>query len=158
MSFFDYPDGTAGSPEDQLAFLTGATEAEWAALRAQCQQLSAAAGQTVIPEGAEDRALYIVVDGSLEVTAPLGRRGGERRLAVIEAGTVIGEVSFFDGRPRSASVRATTDATLLRLGYDGFEALAAKEPALGRRILLDIGRVLATRLRRIEKRDRAVHA
>ena len=155
MSFFDYPEGHDSSAAGQLAFLTGATEREWAALRAQCQLITVSAGQVVIPEGADDRALYILVAGSLEVTAPRGRRGGERQLAVIEAGTVIGEVSFFDGQPRSASVRAMSDGTLLRLGYDSFEVLAAKEPALGRRILLDIGRVLATRLRRVESREAA---
>ena len=35
---------------------------------------------------------------------------------------------------------------MLRLSYDGFEALAARNPALGRDILLDLGRILSARL------------
>ena len=36
---------------------------------------------------------------------------------------------------------------MLRLSYEGFEALAARNPALGREILLDVGRILSARLR-----------
>lgn len=150
MSFFAYPDAEQQDGAEQPPFLARATEAEWAALRGHCEHLTISAGQLVIPQGADDRALYIVVSGTLEVTAPRRLRGGERRLTLIEPGTVIGELGFFDGLPRSANVRATSEAVLLRLGYESFEALAAKEPALGRRILLDMGRVLATRLRRVE--------
>jgi CRP-like cAMP-binding protein len=68
-------------------------------------------------------------------------------LAAIEPGTVIGEVAFFDGRPRSAGVRAVTECELFRLSFEAFEVLAAREPALGRAVLLDLGRILAARLR-----------
>ncbi|MCA1671302.1 MAG: cyclic nucleotide-binding domain-containing protein [Actinobacteria bacterium] len=62
-------------------------------------------------------------------------------------GSVFGELSFFDGRPRSALVRAVTDGQLLRLSFDAFEVLSAKEPVLARSVLLDLGRILAARLR-----------
>ena len=35
---------------------------------------------------------------------------------------------------------------MLRLSFEGFEALAARNPALGRDILLDLGRILSARL------------
>ncbi len=59
-------------------------------------------------------------------------------------------MAFIDGGPRSARVRALTDAQLLRLSFEAFEVLAAKDGALGRSILLDLARVLAYRLRRTE--------
>lgn len=149
MAFFDYPDAGPGAGDGDAPFLAGASEEDWAALRAHAEVLHLPAGHLVIPQGAIDRALYIVVDGRLEVTAR-GRRGSERLLRVIAPGTVIGEVAFFDERPRSAAVRASEDVTLLRLSYESFEVLSSKEPALGRRLLLDIGRVLATRLRAVE--------
>ncbi len=40
-----------------------------------------------------------------------------------------------------------SEGEMLRLSFDGFEALAARDPALGRDILLDLGRILAARLR-----------
>lgn len=151
MTFFDYPDGSAGSAAEQPAFLVDASDDDWAAIRAHAEVRHFTPGQVVMAADDVERALYIVVEGTLEAAIAEGRRGRSRRVAAIEAGTVMGEVGFFDGRPRSATVRAVTDVRALRLDYDAFEALAAKEPALGRRILLDIGRVLALRLRDVER-------
>lgn len=152
MSFFDYPDGSAEAGPEQAAFLADASDDDWAIIRSHAELRHYTPGQVVLPAGDADRALHIVVEGTLEASIVEGRRGRlrHRRIAAIEPGTVVGEVSFFDGLPRSAEVRATTDVHALRLSYESFEALAAKEPALGRRILLDIGRVLALRLRDVE--------
>ena len=45
------------------------------------------------------------------------------------------------------SVEAMSDGAVMRLSYDAFEALSARNPALARHILLDLGRSLAARLR-----------
>jgi hypothetical protein len=42
---------------------------------------------------------------------------------------------------------AATAGELRRLSLDGFEALSARHPELGRAILFDLGRIVATRLR-----------
>jgi CRP-like cAMP-binding protein len=91
-------------------------------------------------------ALYIVASGSLEVLGT-DRRGRERRVAVIDQGSVFGEQSFFDRLPRSATVRALTDGELRSLTPEAFEVLAAREPDLARMVLLDLGRILSLRLR-----------
>jgi len=62
-------------------------------------------------------------------------------------GTVFGEMAFFDREPRSATVQATTSGTALRLTREAFERLAAWRPVLARRMLLELGRVVALRLR-----------
>ncbi len=41
---------------------------------------------------------------------------------------------------------ATTEAEVLRLGYEQFLALSARRPELGRAVLVDLGRILAARL------------
>jgi len=56
-------------------------------------------------------------------------------------------MAFLDGRPRAATIRALTDGDLLRLSFESFEILSARHPELGRAILLDLGRILAARLR-----------
>lgn len=150
MSFFDYPDGSAEATPEHVAFLADASDADWAAIRAHGEVLHLRPRQVVIGDGDSDRSLYVIIEGALEATVPHGRRGRERRVATMEAGSVIGEVAFFDGQPRSAAVRAVDDAKVLRLTYEAFEILAAKEPALGKAILLDLGHVLATRLRAVE--------
>lgn len=154
MSFFDYPDGSSSDAPASFTFLADASDDEWATIRAHAELVHLRPGEVLIGEGDADRALYIVVAGTLEATVAEGRRGRERRISTMEAGAVLGEVGFFDGAPRSAAVRAVADARLLRLGLDAFQFLAAKEPALGQSILFDLGRVLATRLRAVEALSR----
>lgn len=147
MTFFNYPGSPAAGEADDLTFLKDQSDENWAKLLAQTEMCRFRAGEMVIREGDADRTLYIVADGTLELLLPQASRGRPRRLAEIEPGTVIGEVAFFDGRPRSAGIRAVTDCELFRLSFESYQVLAAREPALGRAVLLDLGRILASRLR-----------
>jgi CRP-like cAMP-binding protein len=98
-------------------------------------------------EGDRDDSLSIVQSGQVEVLSPPGRFGKVRRIALMGSGAVMGEQSFLDGQPRSAAVQALTDVELCRLGHQKFTILAAKEPQLALRILMDLGRILSLRLR-----------
>jgi CRP/FNR family transcriptional regulator, cyclic AMP receptor protein len=102
-----------------------------------------AAGLAVIQAGEEDRALYLLTEGTVGVRLPRG----ESAFKAIEAPAVVGEVAFFDGRPRSATLVAVTDVECARLDPDGFDRLSAAQPELARAMLLDLARILALRLR-----------
>ena len=71
-------------------------------------------------------------------------------MITVGAGSVLGEMSFFDSGQRSAFVRATTPVELAELRLDDFDALAEEDPRLGLQILFDLGRILAQRLRRAQ--------
>ena len=152
VSFFDYPQGEheAEATGDQQYFLGQASDDDWAAVLQHTQRRRVRAGETAIEPGAVDRAIYIVTSGTLEAIVTEGRRARPRRVSTFETGTVVGELSFLDGRPRSALVRAVTDAELARLSLESFERLAASRPVLGRAILFDLGRILAGRLRALQ--------
>jgi len=51
---------------------------------------------------------------------------------------------------RSALVRAVTPAVLAEMSRPEFDALAAASPDLARRLLFDLGRILAQRLRAVQ--------
>jgi CRP-like cAMP-binding protein len=146
LSFFDYPTETPVTLSDPDYFLPDASDEEWARLLEHTRPRWFEAGDAVISAGARDRSLYLVLDGSLEVLVERGRRG-HQRVASLGAGSVIGELAFFDGGARSALVRAVTAAELAELSPAGFEELAAADPALARRLLFELGRILAKRLR-----------
>lgn len=151
MTFFDYPgDTSSADTAEDYSFLGDASDEDWDAIRAHAEVRHHRPGETVISEGDVDRALYVVVDGELEAVVTEGRKGRSRRVTTMQPGMVIGEIGFFDGRPRTAAVRAVTDVKLLRLSKDAFDVLAAKEPHLGREILFDLGRTLAARIRDVE--------
>jgi CRP-like cAMP-binding protein len=146
QSFFDYPGETAADEARQLVFLADLSPEGWGKLLARTGAQRFRAGDVLVRAGDAQPALYIVASGSLEVLGT-DRRGRERRVAVIDQGSVFGEQSFFDRLPRSATVRALTDGELRSLTPEAFEVLAAREPDLARMVLLDLGRILSLRLR-----------
>lgn len=150
MSFFRYPSGATDSAEPLLAFLDGASEADWQAIAAHAELQRFVTGDTLLAAGSRDDAFCILVEGTVEVFVR-HRPFPDRVLDRLSAGTVFGEISFFDGGVRSASIRALSAGSLLRVTRRNFDVLAAWEPRLGARILTDLGRILATRLRRMTR-------
>jgi signal transduction histidine kinase len=70
-------------------------------------------GELLIREGEPGDAMYLILSGELEVTKQSGTT--EVQLAKVGPGTLQGEMSAIEGRPRSASVRALGDVELLRI-------------------------------------------
>jgi CRP/FNR family transcriptional regulator, cyclic AMP receptor protein len=142
-SFFTYPTLVADQPTPEAGLLAARSEDDWSLLLAYSNTRRLRPGDWLIREGEHDRALYVLSDGRLEAIVP-GR--GAR---VIEAPATVGELAFLDGRPRTAGLRALTHGEAQRLSYEAFEALSAREPRLARDLLLDLGRIVATRLRAV---------
>ena len=126
----------ASEESGELLFMPDATAADWAKVFSHAERLCITAGLAVLQAGERDRALYLLVDGWLR--APSG---------VVHPITTLGEGAFLDGAPRAVSVEAMSDGEVMRLSYEAFESLAARNPALARHILLDLGRILSARLR-----------
>jgi CRP/FNR family transcriptional regulator, cyclic AMP receptor protein len=145
MGLFDYPIGTDQTPgaAEYFVFLEHLPEQSWKKLLNHAETISFHKGQIIVRSGAMDAALYIITEGSVEVVVD----GDGPALTIIPAGSVFGEISFFDGRPRSATIRAQSDGRAVRLTRDGFDQLSGWDPVLGRHILIDLGKILALRLR-----------
>ncbi len=67
----------------------------------------------LIRQGVEIDALFILLEGHLSVW--LASRGAEREIARLNAGEIVGEMSFVDARPPSATVKAMEDSTVYAL-------------------------------------------
>ncbi len=106
------------------------------------------AGEALIRRGAQDRTLFLVLNGELEVMAHAGDGMSLGRLARIGPGSVVGEQSFFDGEPRSAGAWAVRDCELAAITFVQFAAFAETNAGPARDFLFALGRILATRLRR----------
>ena len=141
QSFFDYGTPESEGPRDQLTFLPERPQEDWALLLEHTETLRFSPGATVIKAGDADRALFMLTAGALTAHA------GGRAFKTIEAPSVVGEVAFLDGGRRSISLIAVGEVELRRLSIDSFEVLSARHPELGRAILFDLGRIVASRLR-----------
>jgi CRP-like cAMP-binding protein len=134
--FFDYPTERQESTEHGLpGFLSGRGEDDWAMLLDHSETRLFSPNELILARGDQDRALYLLIAGW--VKAPSG---------VVHPITTLGEAAFLDGTPRAVTVEAMSEGEMLRLSFEGFEALAARNPSLGRDILLDLGRILSARL------------
>jgi CRP-like cAMP-binding protein len=147
-SFFDYP--TQSENENQaedLIFLAHWGERRWGKLLNYTSIIRFQPGDILIQLGDSDRSFYIITEGTVEVVISKGKNQQAQRVFKREAGSVIGEQGFLDGKPRSATIRAVTPGSLLRLSETSFEVLAAREPDLARDILFDLARLLSIKLR-----------
>ncbi|HST85233.1 MAG TPA: cyclic nucleotide-binding domain-containing protein [Kineosporiaceae bacterium] len=155
--FFDYPDGQNPGLAPETDFLSAADDADWVVIFEHGQTRRYAPGSQLVGADETDRALYLVLEGTL-VAGPAqaprrGPRRGHRRRPDqpmdYGPGAILGERGFLEGRPFETPVQAVTSARVLRLGLTEFEVLAAKDPALGRYLLFDLARVLAARADRL---------
>ena len=97
-------------------------------------------GETLFEQGDRGDALYVVAEGEVLVLI----NGVEvNRLGV---GECLGEMALLDGQPRSATVTAATDASLLLVTAVGFQKLLETEPAVARAVM----RTLDQRIRRTQ--------
>lgn len=130
------------------------TLGDWQALLVHAEIVRVDRGDALVRLGEQERAVYFVIDGALEVAPSTGR--GDTLGPVLRElpGSMFGEVSLFDGLPRSASVWAIQPTTLLRITHDGVQAFSRQQPVLANALLWAMGRVLAGRLRQGEARQR----
>jgi CRP-like cAMP-binding protein len=133
----------AHEDSDELLFMPEATAADWATVFRHAEVRRVAAGLALVQAGEDDRALYLLTEGTVGVRLPRD----EGAFKTIDAPSVLGELAFFDGRPRSATLDAVTDVEVVRLDADGFARLSAEAPELVQAMLVDLGRILALRLR-----------
>lgn len=103
-----------------------------------------APGETLIAAGREPDSLFFVLDGALEVVSPTGAR-----LAELGLGDVVGEMSFVEKRPPSASVRALGAAELLEVPRAAMLSAFAANAGLAGRFWRALAMFLSDRLRQM---------
>jgi len=111
-------------------------------LFAKARPLSLAASRTLFVAGEDGDGCYRVEEGLLKASVSVAT-GGERILAILGPGSVVGELSMIDSAPRSASVTALRDSKLSFVDRATFEAFGQSTPELYRHITT----LLARRLR-----------
>lgn len=135
-------------------YLPGWTTQDWATLLEQIKVVTLARNEVLVKRGQTESTLFLVASGALEVNA--GGGGSTMGSLFREgAGAVIGEIAFFDGGARSATVWAIAPTELLALQRKDIEAFATRHPERGLELLFALGRVLAFRVRRSEHRKRS---
>jgi len=105
------------------------------------------AGQTVVREDdRENQTFFIIASGAVHIVV-LSSEGKQTILARLKPGDFFGEMALMDGEPRSASVVAAQDCTLVMLYRRPFLEILRKYPSIAIHMLVEMSR----RLRRTNR-------
>lgn len=99
-------------------------------------------GQTLFHMGDEGGSLHFIERGRVKITIP-SSSGDELILSILGAGDLLGELSLFDRKPRSATVQALEETETLCLHREDLLALMRNHLEVVEKIL----EVLARRIR-----------
>ena len=144
--------GASAASDGEALVLPRWRDEDWAKLFEFTSIRSVKAGDALIRHGEPDRTLYFVLRGELEVILHSGDGISMGRVALIKAGSVLGELAFFDGGPRSAGAWSVAHCDVAAMPPDQFAAFERSNPTLARDFLFALGRILAVRLRRTNAR------
>lgn len=128
----------------QLPLFSGLSDSDLDRFYQMAELVDLAPGEILIEEGSTGDAVYVVLEGDLEVS----RRSGNQDvlLGVRGTGEVLGEMAFVSNAPRNATVRARTHSRLLLLRDTVFEQVLTTSPSAA----LTIVKTVAVRLRDTE--------
>ena len=102
-------------------------------------------GETLFRQGDLADCAYIVIGGDAEVLVDTPK--GQVCVATLGRNDIVGEIAILIDVPRTATVRAKTELTTLRISKDLFFRLVTEFPQMA----IEIMRVLALRLERTTK-------
>lgn len=98
--------------------------------------------QLVFKEGDQGDAMYLIVDGKVKV------HSGDHVFAELGSKQCFGEMSILDSEPRSASITALSELSLLKIRREDFTEILAEKPEISQGII----KVLTRRLREANRR------
>lgn len=109
------------------------------------ERLTIAAGERLIVQGDPSEDLYFIESGRVTVKFE-GEDGTEVHIYTMGPGTMVGEVAFLLGMPRSAAVVAELPTTAYRLTNAALRRMKADHPEAASALHEYMSRLLAERL------------
>ena len=104
-------------------------------------RINMVAGTTIITQGTAGKQAFVVLSGSATV-----KRNG-KKIATVQAGAIVGELSLLDRGSRTATVVCDTDCELLVINARHLFAVIDEVPAMAHKLLA----TLATRIRDLDR-------
>jgi len=101
------------------------------------------AGHILCHEGAYEDVLYIVADGYAEITKKMIEGEDDRLLRTARRGDMVGEMALIQNAPRAATIRTTSECTVLEMEKQDLETILSHSP----RMAIDIIRITLDRIR-----------
>lgn len=125
------------------SFLGRLTEAERAGLLACGHDGTYRPGEHLLIDGDQGGGFVLLVHSGQVKVVTRDEQGNEHLIGIRAGGSLLGEMSYFDQQPRSASVVAVTNVRVCGIARDRLDGYLRDNPRVG----TEITRVLVARLR-----------
>lgn len=126
-----------------IPLFSACSKKQLAHLRSLLTEIVVPAGKVLVREGSTGYECFIIVSGHTEVTIQ------DELITRFGPGDYFGELSLLDKQPRSASVTAVTECSVVVLSQKEFTQALEETPGLAIKIMAN----LATRLRETNRRS-----
>ncbi len=130
----------------RVTILEDFTLSEVTALGDYMPVFEADSGARLINEGDAGDFMIILLGGTVDVTR-CDRAGQPSRIAVVQQGYTLGEMSMIDGEPRFSSCTVLEPARFAVLTRESLTEMIHRQSGLGAKILVKLVHMLAQRLR-----------
>ena len=132
-----YLDHLAATP-----LFSACSKKELQAVARASDELQVPAGRTLCEQGATGREAFVIMQGTADV------RRNNKKVTSLGPGACVGELSLIDHGPRTATVVAATDLTVLVIGAREFSTIIDEVPPIAHKLL----RSLAARIRDLDSK------
>ena len=112
-----------------FGFFEGLGQEDLSFIAVNCSEMAVASGLLLIQEGQVGKEVFLLEEGSVKVYR--GDVKSPRKVAVLEAPTIVGELALLDpARIRTSSVLALSDLRLLSIPIRTFLAIVGAFPSV----------------------------
>ncbi len=132
-----------------LAFFKPLPDSAVEELAQYAEVLKLPVGSLLLQEGEKSRDIYFLVSGRIEITMKVNFEESEEiNIYRLKPGEAVGEFSFIDGSPRSASALVDKEAVIVKFDYKKLSELFDSNPKLGFLFMKRLAQSLTDRMRR----------
>lgn len=102
-----------------------------------CDRVTFAAGSVLFHQGDAADATYVILSGQADILQSTG--AGEGSIGTAGPRSVVGETALVSDRPRTQTLRATTEVETLRISNDTFQKLLTCCPGSLEKVVQHLG-------------------
>jgi len=116
------------------------------------KEIALKAKDILFEEGDQSKSMYLIRNGAIRI---FKRKGdGKIEIETLRGGSIVGELSFFDGQPRSASAEALVTTELVEITRSALDAALSQSPEW----LVTLIKTITARLRTANNRIRILES
>jgi CRP-like cAMP-binding protein len=114
------------------------------------KRISYRSGDVIIREGDIGDSFYLIDQGQVAV---ISEKEDNRRIGVIEEGDYFGELALLTSKPRTATIKATTDTSVFQLSRQDFEEITKRFPTINGTLLNKLYNRIKSAYNELEKKN-----